>query len=588
MREEILSGIRTQRLSILRNNVDFMSKETAFDLLVATVKSSLTQYDMVTFVAELLYWCTDEEIHTETSRSKYAMVLQEVLVETENNISEGYKTKLRAVGQKVRRLKDLLKVESNPNKKDTTGNSALHYASELGLNKLVEGFLILGGNINLQNRQEDTPCHVAARLGRKYLLKDILLDSSMKEKVDWEKQGEKLDRLIEAEWGNQSWITVMFHGLEKPLQDGFRWCLGTYFPVAEEEAVQVEHDGRLVWVEKSETCKCKICGKTKYSTEHDVFICDDCRNDTSKMVKDEITGFKIPIMHARVTGDGIITHISTIIENKVRPYHSKPRINFFKAPSESNPKRFFGFELELVLETRRKMELASTLIDTRAGNEFYMNTDGSIRPHVENDENFDSGFELISQPMTLQFIKESAKVEDTFNILERTRARSLNNQSTGFHVHISRDGFKDAQNIRAFHKFFYSRANADFIADIAGRERTHYQGNTQTTPPRGFSGGIRYEMINYQNSATIEVRLFKGGVGKYWMLEKIEFLDCLIEFSQTDKSRTVDEFEKYALKQGSYEGTGRKKKFIYKYPELVSFLENRKAKQKPIPFLFVA
>lgn len=593
MLNRLILAINNQSISALRNNIDFMSKEIAVELLYHAMRSSMTQYNISVFVAELLYWCVDDEIYAETNRSKYPKALQEALEMADNYITDSLRIKAKAVGQKVRRLKDLLKTESSPNKKDTTGNSALHYACDLGLNDVVKGFLALGGDINLLNRQEDTPCHITARLGRRVLLEEILLASSMKEKINWQIQGSKLDALMQNEWGNGTrWILQMFRSLEKPLAEGYVWAEFEDLPMPIDVVAQVAYCGRVVWMNKDICTKCPCCGKMIYQGELGRNLaCNVCVEDETKEIKDEVSGKKIPLRFAKRTREGIITHQDTEVSCKVRGYHCRPHLNFFKLPSESSAKRFYGFELELVLENSRKMVLASTCIDTRAGSELYMNSDSSIRAHDENGETFGSsgsGFELISHPMTLGYIKASQKLDDAFYVLQDLRARSLQNSSTGLHVHISRNGFKDNNNMARFHDFFYAQHNANFIEQMAGRTRNGYQNSNQTTPPSNFEGGERYEIINYNNSNTVEVRLFKGAVGKDWLLEKIEFLDCLIEFCQTGLALTVEEFEAFTVRQGAYEGGGKKRKFVYKYPQLVSFFETRKAKQKPIPFLYVA
>lgn len=592
MLNRLIEAVNNNSIARFRNAIAPIPTDVAIDILNRIINTSITQYTISIFVAEVLYWCEDDEIYVESNRSKYPKVLYVAMDRARDSVSESLKTKLKAVGQKVRRLKELLKTESNPNKKDTTGNSALHYACDLGLNNLVKGFLVLGGDINLFNRQEDTPCHIAARLGRKVLLEEILLSFSMKEKINWEIQGSKLDTLMHSEWANARWILQMFRNLEKPLAEGLVWAEFEYYPMPIDAVAQVTYLGRVVWINKESCAKCPCCGKMIYHGElGGNLACDTCMVDDTKEIRDEVSGEKIPLRFAKRTQEGIVTHQDRDVSCKVRGYHCRPNLNFFKLPSELNAKRFYGFELELVLEDYKKMILASTCIDTRAGSELYMNSDGSIHAHNENGETFGgggSGFELISHPMTLGYIKASQKLEDVFYVLQDLRARSLQNSSTGLHVHISRNGFKDTNTMTRFHGFFYAHHNAHFIEQMAGRTRNGYQRSDQITPPSNFNGGTRYEIINYQNDHTVEVRLFKGAVGKNWLLEKIEFLDCLIEFSQTERALTVEEFEAYALRQGTYEGEGRKRKFVYTYSHLANFFETRKAKQKPIPFLYVA
>ncbi len=588
----LLNAINNQRISQLRESLVPMNATNAVDVLSHIVQSSMTHYTISIFVAEVLYWCEDTQIYAQNNRSKYPKVLYQALEIAGERASDSLKIKLKAVGQKVRRLKELLKTESNPNKKDTTGNSAMHYAVELGLNSVVKGFLIIGGDMNLLNRQEDTPCHIAARLGRRVLLEEILFGRSMEERIDWEKQGQKLDALLQSEWGNARWILLMFRRLNKPLAQGLVWTEFMDEPLLIEEAIRVDYCGRIVWAPKDSCEKCPCCSKIVYQGELIGSIaCQACMEDEIKEIKDEVSGKNIPLRFAKRTREGIVTHQDTSVECKVRGYHCRPCLNFFKLPGEPNAKRFYGFELELVLENQKRVILASTCIDVRAGNELYMNADSSIRAHDENGETFGSlgsSFELISHPMTLGYIKESKKLDEAFYVLQDARARSLQNSSTGLHVHISREGYKNNEHMMRFHTFFYAPHNAGFIEHMAGRARNGYQNSRQSTPPSNFLGGTRYEMLNYNNSNTVEVRLFKGAVGKDWLVEKVEFLDCLIEFCETDIALMVEEFEAFAYKQGAYEGEGKKRKFVYTYPQLISFFEIKKAKQKSIPFLYVA
>lgn len=587
---DLISIIRRGSLAGLRDEIYPVAGVTAVELLKTALLSSNTQYVISSMTAEILWWCLDDQTFVESNRSKYPMALKEAIEEAGDDISASLITKLKAVGQKVRRLKELTATATNPSKKDSTGNSAMHYASDLGLNNMVKGMLKIGGDINLLNRQEDTPCHIAARTGRKTLLEDILLTQSMKDVVNWTIQGDKLDQLIKNEWGDSNWVALMFYKLRKPLREGFMWVEDTRYPCPVNEAVQAYNaNGNIGWYSKNSVCTCEVCKKYFFAVSVAYALaCPHCENSSIEVI-DQITGLKIPISEAKKEME-LITKRGTEIESKVQPYHTRPRFNFFKTPSEADAKRFYGFELELVVEDFNVLVRSSMKIAYRAGNEFFMNSDSSIREHREDGKRYASGYELISHPMTLNYVRESKKLTEVFNVLQDEGARSVQNTTTGLHIHVSRAGFETVGCMRRVHEFFYSPANDSFIDEIAGRRRTSYQMSNQTTPPRGFMGGDRYEIINYNNTYTVEFRLFKGGVGKDWLVEKVEFLDCLIEFCKNADSVTVEEFEKFTLLQGEdkHNKRGKKVGFDYKYPTLVAFLKNRKAKHKAIPFLYVA
>ena len=302
----LLNAINNQRISQLRESLVPLNAANAVDVLSHIVQSSMTHYTISIFVAEVLYWCEDTQMYAQNHRSKYPKVLYQALEIAGEHASDSLKIKLKAVGQKVRRLKELLKTESNPNKKDTTGNSAMHYAVELGLNSVVKGFLIIGGDMNLLNRQEDTPCHIAARLGRRVLLEEILFGRFMEEKIDWEKQGQKLDALMQSEWGNARWILLMFRRLNKPLAEGLVWTEFMDEPLLIEEAIRVDYCGRIVWAPKDSCEKCPCCSKLVYQGELIGSIaCQTCMEDEIKEIKDEVSGKNIPLRFAKRTREGL-------------------------------------------------------------------------------------------------------------------------------------------------------------------------------------------------------------------------------------------------------------------------------------------
>ena len=58
----------------------------------------------------------------------------------------------------------------------------------------------------------------------------------------------------------------------------------------------------------------------------------------------------------------------------------------------------------------------------------------------------------------------------------------------------------------------------------------------------------RYLAINVQNSATIEIRLFKSNMDEVSFRKNIEFLDCMYWFTKDNRIEdfTIDNFVKFA------------------------------------------
>jgi hypothetical protein len=589
----IQSAIDARSVVQLRNALTTpLEKDEVLRHLTNIIGLGIRQYYKKAIAAELLFWCDDDEIHTESSRSRYPKVLKEAIDATDE--SAGFYSELKATGQKVRRLRELIDRfnDFDPNRKDSTGNSAMHYASDLGLNSIMVRFLPFGADLKLQNRQGLTPLEVAAKRGRKLFISEVLTSSSLN--VEWDDEfAQRLDDAIRSEW----WISTFdreFRLAGRPAPEGFVWCVATNRRTEVENARQLS-DG--TWAQQHYVTSCPCCGAFVAGSPSDRTPCSPCREEDAEMTC-EVTGERLPLSRMVYHRSyQLWTKSGVYVESKVRGYHSRPRLSFFKQPDEIT-RRYFGFELELVLPGNKERVLSSMIVDQQAGAELYMNSDGSIGSHSEGDKRWSCGYELISHPMTLAYASTSEKLKKAFFCLRTFNAAAIMNRTLGLHIHVSRRGFKDDNAIRRVHSFIYKADHRDFVVAIAGRDSSdsNYTSFNQTIPPSSLRGGTRYEAINYQNTETLEFRLFKGGVGLDYLLERIEFLDALIEFCSQEQfseytqftSNKIDEFVGFILSEGTKTGVGRNQKMQYRWPNLARFVNNLQAKQKSLPFIYVS
>jgi hypothetical protein len=597
--ENIISAINGNSVVTLR--AVLRGTEVTTELATAAIKQVVesqrpNQYTKKTMIAELLFCSIDERIHRESARSSYPQVLEESL--RSSSSSEGFKTELKALGQKIRRLKEML--ESNrygdfePNRKDSTGNTPLHYACELGLNALVVSLMNIGARFDQENRQNETSIEIAAKKGRKALIQAMLLKAPTC--INWSDPWvERFDELVDREW-HHSIFQVELNTAGRPLPEGFVWDVVRNRRVEIENAVQV---GTL-WTHKSNVERCACCSKPSlYRFEHGV--CDECADADRELVC-SITGDKTPFSMLRWNDHYRLFHKSELsIDNKVRGYHQRPNFSF--KTINTNTKRYYGFELELVVPSNREYVLSSMAIDMCAGDELYMNTDGSIGGFSDGDQHWEIGYELISHPMSLEYAQQSQKLKSAFSALGRYKAASMGNRTTGLHVHVSREGFDSDRALQRTHLFIYSEAHRAYIEEMAGRSAhdTSYTSFRRRDTVQGitYRGGDRYQAINYLNEKTVEFRLFKGGVGLEYVLEKIEFLDALIEFCSLEthdadginvfaRRNNVDAFETWIMSNHYTQGRGKAAVKTYRWPNLARFTKNRKSSQKTLPFMYCA
>lgn len=231
----------------------------------------------------------------------------------------------------------------------------------------------------------------------------------------------------------------------------------------------------------------------------------------------------------------------------LKDYSYRPHsFKFLKSNKEgTKTPLFFGFELEL--ESRRdssgdRESFAEYLLETR--DSLYCKTDGSL----------DCGVEVVSHPMTLQYMKES----NTFQFIEEQgkayEMQSFYRSTTGFHVHMGKDAFSNL-HLAKWLSFHYN--NHKYIEFIAQRKSNGYSRLINVSSDFSTSikseakyknneTGDRYRAVNI-TAKTIEMRYFKGNLLAVRNLKNIEFLHCLYYYLKDEslKNISIERFEAY-------------------------------------------
>lgn len=202
---------------------------------------------------------------------------------------------------------------------------------------------------------------------------------------------------------------------------------------------------------------------------------------------------------------------------KIHSYSTKvPSLLKFKAKNVTKETIFYGIELEYETETLNKSKLAvGKIIKDHA----IMKSDGSIH----------SGFEIVTCPATSEIhLEEFKKFFDNFSNLGVKSASNV-----GMHIHISRKPL-NYFTVGKMAEFLNRPDNKTFIELIAGRSLNNYcQLDAQrkvTYPFIKGRDGARYNTLNLNNEATVELRIFKTPESYEEFAAKLQFAEALTDY----------------------------------------------------------
>ena len=293
-------------------------------------------------------------------------------------------------------------------------------------------------------------------------------------------------------------------------------------------------------------CECQYCGdwhlrdNMHYSTNHDCFYCDDCYGEES----DNMT---------------------------IREYHDRDIPITFKSLENEDTKLYYGFELEVEGTYDAKLSCDDMATYIR---ENYSQLDLCF----EYDSSLTRGFEIISQPMTINYINEHKEdFKNMLNDLQENDYTSHNSGHCGLHIHVSRNAFgendkeqeKNINKLLLFTETYkkelqsFSRRRdygyCAFLSNSSSISNERYFKSTKILGEENKNKG-RYQVINTQNANTIEIRVFRGTLRYETFIATLTFVDNLMNTILT-KSISKISWDKVI----NYNAI----------PELVEYVENK-------------
>lgn len=155
----------------------------------------------------------------------------------------------------------------------------------------------------------------------------------------------------------------------------------------------------------------------------------------------------------------------------------------------------------------------------------------------------ETGFEMVSTNATFDYHKNHFWNEFFKSDIPKYKLRAYKGSQTAIHIHFTRNAFTEHQ-LRHLNAFYHNPDNKSFLVDIAGRECEQYA---------KFVRGInyhdlivdtdrKYRAINFNNSKTVEVRIFKSNMKQMSFFRCLELVHSINQFIKTvelDRTNSV-------------------------------------------------
>ena len=242
----------------------------------------------------------------------------------------------------------------------------------------------------------------------------------------------------------------------------------------------------------------------------------------------------------------------------IRPYHTCFELRFLSTQQESSTKPlYFGIELEVDdhVEHDNRQEEAAHVLEAF---EYY---NGVQAAHATEDGSLNNGFELVSQPMTWDFLQETgfSMFRKATSRLEHFGYKSHNAGTCGLHVHVGRAGLGDNldETITKIWLLMF-RFTSEIIRfsrrkpaqlehycrplslDSIGAMDMEESLESLTVKVKENGRNNRYLALNLCNRDTIEFRIFRGTLNMDTFVATLQFVKEMVNYA---KSHTLDEIK---------------------------------------------
>lgn len=227
---------------------------------------------------------------------------------------------------------------------------------------------------------------------------------------------------------------------------------------------------------------------------------------------------------------------------KINTYSTKIE-KFLRAKTDApGEKCFFGTEVEIEVDKDESVDECAKKLNRELNQMVFLKSDSSIH----------NGFEIVSFAMTYKrWYGALCKFKKIYQDVINLGGYSEQASTTGLHIHISREGFKDKNHLARFARCFY--LDKDMTEYFACRPFNHYamwgaDGETdRLEEPDYFENRLRYDdifdskyhIVNFRHQKTVEIRMFNGTLRIDVIFAHIQFCKLLMDYTR-DKNSSND------------------------------------------------
>lgn len=252
-------------------------------------------------------------------------------------------------------------------------------------------------------------------------------------------------------------------------------------------------------------------------------------------------------------------------EKAIKSYNYKPEPTFYGSGN-----LFYGIELEIDKggEYDKNAEVLLSIANENS-NVLYAKHDGSI----------DNGFELVSEPATLDYHLNSFNWSDVLEKAVEMGYRSHNTSTCGLHIHVSRSAFGKTvaeQDDVISRIVYFVEAHWNELLKFSRRTESNIMrwasrygidNSAKLTYDKAKKNLGRYAAVNLLNFNTIEFRIFRGTLRYKTFAAALQLVDevCRLAIMLDDKTFENMSWSDFVLR------ISRENK-----PELIEYLKSKR------------